>query len=660
MEYSFIDPARLQRRPEEGTGLRADGADPDDPSWVTKLRLRDWKSRQQDRTSPTPPMQCGSDGQVEERLQAAADITAEYAWSRGLQFTPEKSELLVLRNPREGLITHINVKMDGQEVPKPQEVRILGQLIPQGRNNKSTLDKLTKATVQINGMLRRIRNQQHGLKEREAMQLVHAFVVSRVLYGPPHLNLTKKEVEKLDVLLRKAYKNALGLPEYAATKRLLQLGVHNTFEELANAQIGAQIRRLGGTDSGRWLLDKLELANPNAAFLQQQIKLDDHIRAGVRTSRIPRNMNPSRDAERRMARSEELARTWDSRPGTLYVDAAGPVSGVATAAVATSDGSKIVTKASFRVSCATEAEEVAIALAITCNPKATIISDSQGAVRNFTAGSVGEVAAGLLRRHPPQAAQIVWSPGHMGHPGNEVAHATARDSLPSRDSIPSEPGRRSGATKRLLQLGVHNTFEELANAQIGAQIRRLGGTDSGRWLLDKLELANPNAAFLQQQIKLDDHIRAGVRTSRIPRNMNPSRDAERRMASSEELARTWDSRPGTLYVDAAGPVSGVATAAVATSDGSKIVTKASFSVSCATEAEEVAIALAITCNPKATIISDSQGAVRNFTAGSVGEVAAGLLRRHPPQAAQIVWSPGHMGHPGNEEPAAEALLDDDP
>ncbi|KAM7282255.1 hypothetical protein ISCGN_002405 [Ixodes scapularis] len=256
-------------------------------------------------------------------------------------------------------------------------------------------------------MLRRIRNQQHGLKEREAMQLVHAFVVSRVMYGPPHLNLTKKEVEKLDVLLRKAYKNALGLQEYAATKRLLQLGVHNTFEELANAQIGAQIRRLGGTDSGRWVLYKLELAKPNAAFLQQQIKLDDYIRAGVRTSRISRNMNPSRDAERRMARSEALARTWDSRPGTLYVDAAGPVSGVATAAVATSDGRKIVTKASFRVSCATEAEEVAIALAITCNPKATIISDSQGAVRNFTAGSVGEVAAGLLRRHPPQCGLVV-------------------------------------------------------------------------------------------------------------------------------------------------------------------------------------------------------------------------------------------------------------
>ncbi|KAG0422885.1 hypothetical protein HPB47_001322 [Ixodes persulcatus] len=364
-------------------------------------------------------------------LQSGASPGATVKWRKGCRQRPilrqstrgaegfsarrRSPELLVMKNPREGLITHINVKLDGQEVTKPQEVRILGQLIPQGRNNKSTLDKLTKATVQINGMLRRIRNKQHGLKQSKAMQLVHAFVVSTVMYGPPHLKLTKKEVEKLDILLRKAYKNALGRPEYAATKRLLEL---------------AQIRRLGGTDSGCWLLDQLGLANQNAASLRQQIELDDPIRAGVRTSRSSRNINPS----------ESLARAWDSRPGTLYVDAAGPVSGVATAALSTSDGSNIVTKASFRVFCATEAEEVAtvaIALAITCNPKATIISDSQGAVRNFAAGSVGEVAAGLLRRHPPQAAQIVWSPSHMGYPGNEVAHATARDSLPSRDSIPA-------------------------------------------------------------------------------------------------------------------------------------------------------------------------------------------------------------------------------
>ncbi|KAG0429444.1 hypothetical protein HPB47_023633, partial [Ixodes persulcatus] len=61
----------------------------------------------------------GSDGQVEERHEAAASITAEYARNRGLRCWTEKSELLVMRNPREGLVTHISVKMDGREVSKP-------------------------------------------------------------------------------------------------------------------------------------------------------------------------------------------------------------------------------------------------------------------------------------------------------------------------------------------------------------------------------------------------------------------------------------------------------------------------------------------------------------------------------------------------------------
>lgn len=86
-----------------------------------------------------------------------------------------------MRNAHEGLVTYIRVEMEGQEVPKTQEARFLGQLIPQGRNNENTLEKLTKAMVQTNGMLRRNRNKQHGSKERKAVKLVDAFVVWRVI-----------------------------------------------------------------------------------------------------------------------------------------------------------------------------------------------------------------------------------------------------------------------------------------------------------------------------------------------------------------------------------------------------------------------------------------------------------------------------------------------
>ncbi|KAM7288108.1 hypothetical protein ISCGN_031798 [Ixodes scapularis] len=154
----------------------------------------------------------GSDAEIEEKLQAAADIVGEYVMRCGLKCAPEKSELLVFRNPRDKLVDHIDVVIDGVRVPKPAEVRILGQLLQQGRGNKSTIDRLDAMTTQVCGMMRRIRNRRHGIKEKEAIQLVQAFIIARLTYGTPYLNLNKAEMQKLNVLIRRAYKNALGLP----------------------------------------------------------------------------------------------------------------------------------------------------------------------------------------------------------------------------------------------------------------------------------------------------------------------------------------------------------------------------------------------------------------------------------------------------------------
>ncbi|KAG0420424.1 hypothetical protein HPB47_003504 [Ixodes persulcatus] len=54
-------------------------------------------------------------------------------------------------------------------VPKPEGVRILGQHIQQGRGNKPTLDRLDTMT-----------SQKHKTKEKEAVQLVQAFIFFRV------------------------------------------------------------------------------------------------------------------------------------------------------------------------------------------------------------------------------------------------------------------------------------------------------------------------------------------------------------------------------------------------------------------------------------------------------------------------------------------------
>ncbi|KAG0433361.1 hypothetical protein HPB47_020000 [Ixodes persulcatus] len=58
-------------------------------------------------------------------------------------------------------------------------------------------------------------------------------------------------------------------------------------------------------------------------------------------------MHSDRDVTRRQARTAALSRSWYSREGTLYVNGAGPVSGIATIAVADAQGG-VVRMASIR------------------------------------------------------------------------------------------------------------------------------------------------------------------------------------------------------------------------------------------------------------------------------------------------------------------------
>ncbi|KAG0425474.1 hypothetical protein HPB47_027363 [Ixodes persulcatus] len=291
--------------------------------------------------------------------------------------------------------------------------------------------------TQVGGMMRRIRNKRHGIKEKEAVQLVEAFIVSRLTYGTPYLKLNKTEMNKLNAILRKAYKNALGLPEWTATDKLLTLGVHNSMEELQEAQIIPQLKRLDATTNGKWLLDRLGMAVPGGTQVPEgEEEIDHDTRQKFKISKLPKNMHPERDEGRRRARTAAIAHSWDNREGTLYVDAAGPSLGLAAIAVASAQG-KILRVASIRVDSAEQAEEAATALAVSCNPQATVINDSQKACRNYARGVLGRPALRILKKVQVQAmgVHLIWAPGHMGHTGNEAANAAARAAL-YRDSSP--------------------------------------------------------------------------------------------------------------------------------------------------------------------------------------------------------------------------------
>lgn len=107
----------------------------------------------------------------------------------------------------------------------------------------------------------------------------------------------------------------------------------------------------------------------------------------------------------------------------------------ATVIAATTGNVKIA--ASIQAPSATQAEEMAIALAITIPTTTTILSDSKSAITNYARGNVCAAAAHILSqiRERNLAIYLKWFPAHMGphisgkgntnH--NETAHAAARD-----------------------------------------------------------------------------------------------------------------------------------------------------------------------------------------------------------------------------------------
>ncbi|KAH7934038.1 hypothetical protein HPB49_020747 [Dermacentor silvarum] len=121
-----------------------------------------------------------------------------------------------------------------------------------------TIESLKKTPFQVMRIASRITTKQYGLKEDDGTQLVQALIISRIAYAASCLPLTPKEKDQLDVLLRKAHKQALGLPPGIATIKLEALGAHNTVREIVGAHLTSQRERLVLTPTVKKLLARLD------------------------------------------------------------------------------------------------------------------------------------------------------------------------------------------------------------------------------------------------------------------------------------------------------------------------------------------------------------------------------------------------------------------
>ncbi|KAK8775344.1 hypothetical protein V5799_031312 [Amblyomma americanum] len=130
---------------------------------------------------------------------------------------------------------------------------------------------------------------------------VRAVVVSRVTYSAPYLQLTKTNRDTLNTMLRKATKQALGMPIYSSTQRLLDMGAHNTMEGIIESHLSNQRIRLSYTEHGRAVLRKtgwqIEPVPIKAAHPEDS-------KTTIQTKPFPRNKTPGKDDERRTARAK--------------------------------------------------------------------------------------------------------------------------------------------------------------------------------------------------------------------------------------------------------------------------------------------------------------------------------------------------------------------
>ncbi|KAL1468280.1 hypothetical protein MTO96_025551, partial [Rhipicephalus appendiculatus] len=213
---------------------------------------------------------------------------------------------------------NVTIIIDGTAIKTTQQIGILGLLLQSDGKAQAAITKINTTIEQILSKIRRVSNRNRGLKKDDVMRLVRAYVVSRVTYSVPYLQLTKANRDTLNTMLRKATEQALGVPVYSSTQRLLDMGAHNTVKELIEAHLSNQRIRLSHTEHGRAVLSNIGWQIEPVPI---KAALPAHWKMTIPTKPLPRNMTPGKVDERRTARAKAMARKLEENPRVLYADA---------------------------------------------------------------------------------------------------------------------------------------------------------------------------------------------------------------------------------------------------------------------------------------------------------------------------------------------------
>ncbi|KAL1469035.1 hypothetical protein MTO96_041076 [Rhipicephalus appendiculatus] len=101
---------------------------------------------------------------------------------------------------------------------------------------------------------------------------------------------------------------AIDTPCSTSADRLLQIGIYNTLEEIAEAQERSQIIRLSSTVAGRYILKKLGYTEQS--YHGDSVEIPPSVRVRMTATQVPRNVHPAHIYPRRRARATTILRNY--------------------------------------------------------------------------------------------------------------------------------------------------------------------------------------------------------------------------------------------------------------------------------------------------------------------------------------------------------------
>ncbi|KAG0444526.1 hypothetical protein HPB47_013699 [Ixodes persulcatus] len=363
----------------------------------------------------------GRDGFIQDTLQEAIRTIEEYVTPRCLTCSPQKSELFLHKPVRSRqLPSDIALYSQGLRIPSVKSIHILGLRVQADGNNYEMIESLKASTYQITRLISRISGRHFGMKEKSLVRLVRASVPAA-------------------------------------------LGLHNTVEEIVEAQRTSQLERLTNSVTGSHILEKLGIRYERQTG--EKIEVPRRVREKLTIPNLPRHMHPVHHVERQTARAKALRRLLEKEEGVYYTEAARYDRDALAAAVVDKQG-KIVASCSVRTTEPEVAEEVAIALALKQQDAKIVVSDSQMAIHQYAKRRISPVTLRVLG-DPEKTAKVklIWTPTHSSLPGNEEAHDAARG-LTRRAGATSDPSIESltGADRLI-------TFRSILDYYAGERMR---------------------------------------------------------------------------------------------------------------------------------------------------------------------------------------------